>query len=47
MTEQESFLIETLKLCKSKNAMAMLVQTFISSNGFLSKEAGEIVRKIL
>lgn len=48
MTKNEEILIGAVKICcKDKNITAALLQDYVANHGFLSNEAGNLVKEIL
>lgn len=50
MTQEEEILISLVKAAvdaKNENVAAMILQSYIAENGFLSEEAGNMVKTIL
>lgn len=50
MTDKENVLVGLIKSAvdaKNENVAAMILQSYIAENGFLSEEAGNMVKTIL
>lgn len=48
MTKNEEILIGVIKICcKDKNITAAFLQNYVANHGFLSDEAGNLVKEIL
>lgn len=50
MTDQENVLVGLIKSAvdaKNENVAAIILQSYIAENGFLSEEAGNMVKTIL